>query len=452
MNLNFQAKIKTYFTEGNKRSITAKKNIVVTFSLKGFSILIGFVLIPVTISYVNPTQYGIWLTLSSIISWFSYFDIGLANGLKNKLAETNALNKLDVSKTYVSTTYVILTIISCIIFVFFWVINHFLDWGKILNTSDQFNNLGTAALLLIGIFCIQFVVQIINTVLTACHEVAKVSFIVLLGQIFSLIVLYLFTRVTNGSLIKLIAIIAGVPLLIQLLLSIYYYKTKYSAFSPSINFINFKYAKSLLTLGGSFFFIQVGSLILFQTDNIVITQLFHPQEVTVFNIAFKLFSAITMVFTIIMTPFWSAFTDAYVRGEMDWIKKVIYKMRLFWIILCGCSILLFILSPILYKVWLHGRVRVPLALSFVMCIYVMGYSWIMLHCYMLNGIGKIRLQVYMYIVSILINVPMAIFFGKQFGVAGVTFSNSLIFAIMGILLWIQCNKILKGTANGVWNR
>lgn len=452
MNLNLQAKVRAYFTEGNKRSIIAKKNIVITFLLKGFSILIGFILIPVTINYVNPTQYGIWLTLSSIISWFSYFDIGLANGLKNKLAETNALNKLDISKTYVSTTYAILAIISSVIFIFFWGINHFLDWGIILHTSDRFNNLKDAALLLIGIFCTQFVVQIINTVLTACHEVAKVSLIVLLGQIFSLVVLYIFTNITSGSLIKLIAIIAGVPLLVQLFLSIYYYKTKYSAFSPNFSFVNFKYARNLLILGGSFFFIQIGSLILFQTDNIIIAQLFHPQEVTVFNIAFKLFSAITMVFTIIMTPFWTAFTDAYVRNEMHWIKKVIRKMRLFWIILCVCSILLFTISPILYKVWLHGRVQVPMALSFVMSIYVMGYSWIMLHCYLLNGIGKIKLQVYMYLVSILINIPMAIFFGKQFGIAGVTFSNSLIFVVMGILLWIQCNKILKGNAYGVWNR
>ncbi|MDF2431862.1 MAG: hypothetical protein JWP44_1493 [Mucilaginibacter sp.] len=452
MNLNLQAKVRAYFTEGNKRSIIAKKNIVITFLLKGFSILIGFILIPVTINYVNPTQYGIWLTLSSIISWFSYFDIGLANGLKNKLAETNALNKLDISKTYVSTTYAILAIISSVIFIFFWGINHFLDWGIILHTSDRFNNLKDAALLLIGIFCTQFVVQIINTVLTACHEVAKVSLIVLLGQIFSLVVLYIFTNITSGSLIKLIAIIAGVPLLVQLFLSIYYYKTKYAAFSPNFSFVNFKYARNLLILGGSFFFIQIGSLILFQTDNIIIAQLFHPQEVTVFNIAFKLFSAITMVFTIIMTPFWTAFTDAYVRNEMHWIKKVIRKMRLFWIILCVCSILLFTISPILYKVWLHGRVQVPMALSFVMSIYVMGYSWIMLHCYLLNGIGKIKLQVYMYLVSILINIPMAIFFGKQFGIAGVTFSNSLIFVVMGILLWIQCNKILKGNAYGVWNR
>ena len=55
-------------------------------------------LVPLTINYINPLQYGIWITISSIITWMSFFDIGLGNGLRNKLAQCLAINDFETSK------------------------------------------------------------------------------------------------------------------------------------------------------------------------------------------------------------------------------------------------------------------------------------------------------------------------------------------------------------------
>ena len=61
-------KVSTYFTKGNERSVAVKKNIAVSLVLKCISILVSLQVVPLTIGYVNPTKYGIWLTLSSIIA------------------------------------------------------------------------------------------------------------------------------------------------------------------------------------------------------------------------------------------------------------------------------------------------------------------------------------------------------------------------------------------------
>ena len=55
------------------------------------SIAISLVMVPMTLGYVNPVQYGIWITLSSIVGWLGYFDIGFGNGLRNRFAESVAL-------------------------------------------------------------------------------------------------------------------------------------------------------------------------------------------------------------------------------------------------------------------------------------------------------------------------------------------------------------------------
>jgi len=123
----FQQSITKYFTEGPKRSIKAKKNILASIIIKGLSILISLVLVPLTINYVNPTQYGIWLTLSSIVAWFSFFDIGLTQGLRNKFAEAKANGEDNLAQILVSTTYAILAIIFSVVWISFISINNFLD-------------------------------------------------------------------------------------------------------------------------------------------------------------------------------------------------------------------------------------------------------------------------------------------------------------------------------------
>ncbi|MCK7523619.1 MAG: hypothetical protein MZV64_41275 [Ignavibacteriales bacterium] len=73
-------------------------------------------IVPVTLNYLGKTEYGIWLTLASILSWLINLDFGLGNGLRNKLAEALALNDIKLARIYVSTAYAVFSvgIISCI--------------------------------------------------------------------------------------------------------------------------------------------------------------------------------------------------------------------------------------------------------------------------------------------------------------------------------------------------
>ncbi|MBL7937415.1 MAG: hypothetical protein JNM51_16535, partial [Bacteroidia bacterium] len=84
--------LSSLINKGHSRSVKAKKNILASVLIKGISVVTSFVLVPLTIHYLNPINYGIWLTLYSVISWFGLLDIGLGNGLRNKFAEAIANN------------------------------------------------------------------------------------------------------------------------------------------------------------------------------------------------------------------------------------------------------------------------------------------------------------------------------------------------------------------------
>ncbi|WP_232009435.1 lipopolysaccharide biosynthesis protein [Mucilaginibacter mallensis] len=409
-------------------------------------------LIPLTINYVNPTQYGIWLTLSSIITWAALFDMGLGNGLKNKLAEVIALNDMSRAKSYVSSTYAILLIISTLLFIVFCLINPYINWAKVLNVqAGVYEQLNQLVLIIFAFFCFQFIVELINTVLSANHAPAKSALMNMIAQLLTLVVIVIATRYKPGSLIELVIIMAGIPLLVMIAGSIILFNGSYKLIAPNIAAINFKYAKELLTVGGSFFIIQIGALVLYGTDNIVITQLFGPKEVTVFNVAYKLFSVILMIFMLVITPFWSAFTEAYVKDDYDWIRNAIAKINRLWGALSLLSILLLIISPWLYTAWVGKSISVPLSLSVAMCCYMISLIWQATHVQLLNGTGKIKLQFYLVIFSSIVNIPLSIFLGRRIGVAGVTFSNVILLVMMGIVFSIQTNKIINKTASGIFN-
>ena len=450
--LNIYQYVLNFFIKGHPRSLKAKKNIVASFVIKGFSIAISLVLVPLTINYINPSRYGIWLTLSSIVGWLSFFDIGFGFGLRNKFAEALAENKEELAKIYVSTTYAILSIIIGIVLVAFFIVNPFLNWTKILNTTPELaGELSILALIVFVFFCLRFIFQLLSTVLAANQEPAKGSFIELMGSMASLLLIFILTKTTSGSLIYLGAILSFTPVFVLIVSSIWFYRNDYKKFAPSFKLIKFKYAKDLMSLGLKFFIIQIAALVLFNTDNIIIIQLFGSKYVTTYNVSFKLFSILVMVFNIIATPLWSAFTEAYTKNDLDWIKATIKTLEKIWLVLILFTVILLLISPYLFKLWLGDKVQVPFLLSVAMSSYVIVSIWQTIHVFFLNGIGKVKLQLYLVLFSSLINIPMAIFLGRKFGLVGITITSTILFAIMGIVFSIQTRKILNNTATKIWN-
>ena len=90
-------------------------------------------------------------------------------------------------------------------------------------------------------------------------------------------------------------------------------------------------------------------------------------------------------------------------------------------------------------------------LSIAKCLYTITIIWQAIHVQLLNGIGKIKLQLYVGIAGSIVNVPLSVFLGKKIGVAGVTLSNVILFIIMGVLFSIQTKKIINKTATGIFN-
>jgi len=445
--------IKSFF-QGHERTVKAKKNIVASVFIKGLSMIVGFLIIRITYDYLDQTVYGIWLTLTSFLAWFSFFEIGLGSGLRNKLAEALAVKDYDLGKAYVSTTYAILTIIVSVLALGFFIGNTFIDWTVVLNTEKELaEDLSYLALIVFGFFFLRFVFQLISVVLSADQRPAIANAFGPIGNFIVLILIYILTLTTEGSLIYLGWVLSALPFLVLFIATIYFFKNDYKHIAPSIKFVKFKYAKDLLSLGVKFFAIQIAGLIIYQSSTIIITQYFGPAEVTVYNTAYKYFSILTMGFTIIVTPFWSAYTEAWVKQEIQWIKNIVSKLLKIWIMASLGGIVMLFFANEFYAILTPG-LEVPFNLSLALLIYFVTYTFGGIFNMFINGVGKIKLQLILSGVSAVVFIGVSILLIEVFNLGIVSLVIASIIAnIEGFLIApIQYNKIINKRAYGIWNK
>lgn len=436
----------------NSRTKLVKQNIIASLVLKGFSVLISFILVPLTLDYLNEYEYGIWLTLNSVLSWVYIFDIGLGNGLRNKLAESLAKKDYQESKIYVSTSFFCMTLIALFILSIFFLTFRFIDWYKFLNVSpEKVHDLGGIISIVGGVVCLTFVLKLVGNIYMAYQQPSVNNLLTLLGSFVSLVIIYILTKTTEGSL-KAVAITFTTSAAIVYLLAVPITFHKYREISPSLSSVKIQYVKNLTTLGVNFMIIQIAVLVLFMSSNIIISKLFGPEEVTPYNIAFKYFSVANMVFAMILTPIWSAVTDAKTRGDYEWIKKTLSKMIKIWCLLIAGIIIMLIFSNLFYNIWVGKEVTVPFKLSFWMAIYIAITTLGNLYAYIINGFGKLRLQLIYGIIQAAVYIPLAIICGKIFGVTGILIALSLVCLFSTAINHIQCRMLINRTATGIWDR
>lgn len=434
------------------RTKRAVQNIGISLFIKGGSILISFLLIPLTLDYLNPYEYGIWLTLNSVLSWVYLFDIGLGNGLRNRLAEALAKGDNTLGKIYVSTTYFCMTVIISIIYFLFLVAQNWLDWYEILNVeADKVERLNFLVTVLFGFFCLSFVFRLLGNVFMAKQLSAANDAVAFAGNLLSLLVICACTKLFPSSLMLVGCVLAGSPLIVFIIATPFAYSV-YKSIAPSVKYIRFDYFRPLLSLGVKFMIIQVATLVLYMSSNLIISHLFGPQEVTPYNIAFKLFSAVSMGFTIIITPFWSAITDAYTKREYSWIEKTVRRICFIWLLLFSGTCVLLFLSPWVYRMWIGDKVEIPFALSALCALYASLINWNNIWAYTINGTGKLFVSLILSGIQAIVYIPLAIILGKYIGVAGIVVSLCISMSISSVVAPVQTRKLLLGSARGIWNK
>lgn len=436
----------------NSRTAKVKKNVAGSFLVKGTSILITLILVPLTIGYVSSELYGIWLTLATIISWMSIFDLGFGNGLRNRVAECIALCNWEEARRYVSTAYVYFALIFFPLAAILFFVAGLVDWCTLLNVDSGYQGTLIKVMRIVVVtFSITMIFKIQNTVLAALQMNALSNAFEMLGQLLILVMTYILTLTTTPSLIYLAYVISICPVVIYIFESLWLYGVKFKRLCPSIKLADKQLVGNVLNLGIKFFIMQISVIVVYQTINIIISHVSGPEAVTEYNVIYKYLSIPLMATSIIIEPLWSAFTDAYTLKDYGWMGRAYDKLIKIYLLGLVTMALLVIFSPIVFKLWLGNKVVIHGSFVITCALYVLILMWNSMHSALINGLGKIKLLLYCTLVTIFIDIPLAFTFGKIWGGEGVI-GAIILMTVSGVVLnRIQVKKIINQTASGIWN-
>ncbi len=228
------------------------------------------------------------------------------------------------------------------------------------------------------------------------------------------------------------------------------FKGKFNNIAPSIHSINRHLIKDLFGLGYKFFIINIQVLVLYHSTNVLISNVSTPLMVTSYNLAYKYLNLAMMLFNIITTPLWPAYTDAYTKGDYDWMKNTRNKMSKVLLLSIAASAFMVAISPLFYRVWIGDRADVPFAMTVTVAIYVAIYCWMSLNGTLVVGMGKISLETIIVSIGMFVHIPLSFLLSGFIGAYGVLFSMALITFIYALVFHIQVSKLLSKTAKGVW--
>jgi O-antigen/teichoic acid export membrane protein len=431
----------------NIRTLKYIQQLKASFIFKILAILTSFISIPIMIDYLGTTKYGVWSTLLSILAWVLMFDLGLGNGLKNRISESIAKEDTSAVKEYISSAYFAVGLIAILIGAIFLFISSYVPWASVFNTeviSEQ--KLGVVVDLTMVFILVNFFLSLINQVLKAVQKTEFTVFNQFLANVLSLISICYLYYFTDSSL-EYLAFFYGLSIFISnLVFSLWFYNHN-SSFMPNFSFVSYRRLKDTLALGGRFFIIQIAVIVLFTTDRFIITQLLGPDYVTPYDVVFKLFSIITIIHGIIMAPLWTSYSDAYHRGDYPWMRSMMMKQLQICLLLLFGVLSLSLISPYIIDIWIGELPFLDRNLILSLAIFTLVLTWNNVFAIFLNGINETRLQMKTSIVASIINIPLSVFFVKFFdmGIEGVVLGTVLALGIFGLLgPYESCKLLYKG--------
>lgn len=393
----------------NKRTALIRKNILFSFLIKGWSGVVQLLLVPLTLKCLGEYTNGVWLTIASLLLWIDNMDIGLGNGLRNMLATFVAQGDYDKARRAVSSTFMMLIFIIVPILILLVCIIEMVDVYPVLNADPNIIPDIEKPLIVALIFVSSnFIFKFIGNFYMGMQLPAVNNFLVVSAHTLTLIATYVLYVVGSHSLMHIAIVNTSTPLIIYLIAYPYTFFVRYPQMRPGVRFFDKSMINGVFNIGMKFFLLQICGAILFMSSNLIISQLFTPAHVTPYQIAYRLFSLVVVLFTAVSNPYWSATTDAFARGDMVWIRN---SKRRIEKLLCALSLLMIVmvmLSGWIYSVWIGEEAEVPFEMSLFMAIYIIVLISSLAYSNFLNGMGVLRLQMVCTVGAAIAFIPLAI--------------------------------------------
>lgn len=401
---------------------------------KGVTFLLTLLTVPMTLQYLGPERYGIWVTMFSMLAWLGMVDLGIANGLTPALSAAFGKKQNDIAREYVATAFWALIAIALVAGAVMTSVWGLINWGLAFNLSNQDlqQEVSWAMAFAVGIFLANLPLSISQRILLAHQEGLRANVWQLAAGLAGATGIFWVT-LGEGPLLHLVLGYAGTQLLVAFACGLWLF----GRFRPELRpFIrpNYAEAKLVLSMGGMFFANQVATLLMFQKDNILITHYLGPAEATPYSVTWQIFFYLNIV-NILISPYLGAsFGEAYARGDVVWMRKAFrrYMLSTCVVAIPAVGLLGWFYRPIL-AAWVGPEIVPTPGTVFWMAAWSLLLAILGPIVSLLVGVGRLERYTVCNMLAALASLLLSIWLVSVVGVAGVVMASVLCFTVLVLL-------------------
>jgi O-antigen/teichoic acid export membrane protein len=419
---------KRHGNAGRERYRRAGLTASASFISKALTIVISFVSVPLTVHYLGPERYGVWLTIGSLLTWMSMTDFGIAgNALVNLLADAHGKEDKHLAGQHASSAFWALVALSVSIGAIFLFTFHLIPWSTVFHVSSAVPaaELDRACAYSLIFFVVGFPLSMVSSVYGAYQDGFMANIWNIAGSAIALISLIVVAQM-KGGLPQLVLAISGTRIVVGLANVYYMFFRKYPWLMPRPSAVRWTSIKRLLSLGGNYMITQLAGLGIYQSQPMIITQMLGPSYVVIFVVAQKIVTLPNDLVFMATAPFISAYGEAKARADWGWINRAFRNSMLASLAFgVPATVGIALVAKPLIRIW-AGKAAVPntqvvlwLSVYTLICVGMLSVGQL------LCGLERADILAYSLSFCALCAIGLGIVFARWWGVGGVAFAMAL---------------------------
>ena len=354
--------------------------------------LVGFITVPVALKYFKTEQYGVWTVISSVLVYLAVSNLGVNSAASVLMAKSSGYKEkliILLRSLKIVAAFVLLVLAS------FIALNLYSrDWIFILGRIPPVLVRQTYLTgFILGVFyLVNLPFSLISAALNGFQKVYidNVFSAVLAVVNFTALLLTIFT---GGGLVRFALFTGGLTLgfnLVKLAVLYFFVLRRAEARSAAAEAgatgsEELSYG-SIIRTGFRFLLLGIAAMIVWNTDNFLISRILGVSAVVPYSITFKLFYIMFSSIFIINNSSLSLMGQEYGRQNWEWINKIYSKLLTVTVIIGGLAWLvgLFFLKDVIH-LWVGDEGYAGLAVVFFLGAYSYIFGVVNLNSGLINA-------------------------------------------------------------------
>jgi O-antigen/teichoic acid export membrane protein len=398
---------------------------------RGAAMVVMVMTVSLTVPYLGAERFGVWMTIASFAGMLMFLDLGIGNALTNKVAQGAAQHNPEQLRKVISGGLGFLFVIGCGVGGGLIVLFSFLPWQQLIKVDNPLLHaeIRTAALLFAGLFGLHIFANGIQRIFTGLQRAFEGHLASTMGSTITLLLLWIAVRQESGV-PALLAITLGMQSIASLALVVLLYKRGQFCFPGILSNIR-KESPHLLQVGGLFLLLQIGVMVGWGADSLIIASNLGVEQVAVFAIVQRLFQLAVQPMSIMNAPLWGAYADACERNDKGFIRKTLESSLTTTLVYTAIVALLLILTgEQIVAAWTDNAIQISFGLLFVYACWAILEAAGNALAMFLNGCGVIKQQVITVIVFSVVSIAVKIVLIRSFGLQAMILGAVVTYAII----------------------